>query len=340
MAQRAVMHGDTRCTAIAAASIVAKVTRDRMMLELHARDPRYGFDRHKGYATRGTSRRGRRGSAIPTCTAARSGRRPCLIGWSPERWLGLTPTIPRSWRNPLAIDREDTLKKAEKLLRQGRLEAAIAEYVRVVEEQPRRLEHRQHPRRPVRPRRPARPGGRAVRPHRRAFRRRGLLSEGRARSTRRSSRSARTTKPSQLRLADISQQAGPARRRQGAPERRSLRDGARAATRRGAAEIVVRLGLDRPGRFRGRHGRGAHAGRDGRRRRRAARFRSLYDDLLREGPRPPRRSRRCARRSALNPHDQEGRARSWPGGGRCPAISTARARLSRPRDRRRRSRRC
>ena len=52
MAQRAVEHGDARCTAIAAASIVAKVTRDRMMLELHARDPRYGFDRHKGYATR------------------------------------------------------------------------------------------------------------------------------------------------------------------------------------------------------------------------------------------------------------------------------------------------
>ena len=52
MAQRAVIHGDARCTAIAAASIVAKVTRDRMMHELHARDPRYGFDRHKGYATR------------------------------------------------------------------------------------------------------------------------------------------------------------------------------------------------------------------------------------------------------------------------------------------------
>jgi ribonuclease HII len=52
MAQRAVIHGDARCTAIAAASIVAKVTRDRLMLELHQRDPRYGFDRHKGYATR------------------------------------------------------------------------------------------------------------------------------------------------------------------------------------------------------------------------------------------------------------------------------------------------
>jgi ribonuclease HII len=52
MAQRAVVHGDARCTAIAAASIVAKVTRDRMMHQLHVRDPRYGFDRHKGYATR------------------------------------------------------------------------------------------------------------------------------------------------------------------------------------------------------------------------------------------------------------------------------------------------
>jgi ribonuclease HII len=52
MAQRPVVHGDARCTAIAAASIVAKVTRDRAMVELHGRDPRYGFDRHKGYATR------------------------------------------------------------------------------------------------------------------------------------------------------------------------------------------------------------------------------------------------------------------------------------------------
>jgi ribonuclease HII len=51
MAQRGVLHGDRRCSAIAAASIVAKVTRDRQMVDLHGRDPRYGFDRHKGYAT-------------------------------------------------------------------------------------------------------------------------------------------------------------------------------------------------------------------------------------------------------------------------------------------------
>src|SRR6201988_1517081 len=49
MAQRGVPHGDRRCSAIAAASIVAKVIRDRMMRELHTVDPRYGFDRHKGY---------------------------------------------------------------------------------------------------------------------------------------------------------------------------------------------------------------------------------------------------------------------------------------------------
>jgi ribonuclease HII len=51
MAQRGVVHGDRRCAAIAAASIMAKVTRDRLMVALHERDPRYGFDRHKGYAT-------------------------------------------------------------------------------------------------------------------------------------------------------------------------------------------------------------------------------------------------------------------------------------------------
>ncbi len=51
MPQCAVLHGDARCAAIAAASIVAKVTRDRRMLELHQIHPHYGFDRHKGYAT-------------------------------------------------------------------------------------------------------------------------------------------------------------------------------------------------------------------------------------------------------------------------------------------------
>jgi len=52
MPQRPIIGGDRRSTAIAAASILAKVTRDRLMVELHAADPRYGFDRHKGYATK------------------------------------------------------------------------------------------------------------------------------------------------------------------------------------------------------------------------------------------------------------------------------------------------
>jgi ribonuclease HII len=51
MAQRAITGGDRRCTSVAAASILAKVARDRLMCELHERDPRYGFDRHKGYCT-------------------------------------------------------------------------------------------------------------------------------------------------------------------------------------------------------------------------------------------------------------------------------------------------
>lgn len=51
MAQRAITGGDRRCTSVAAASILAKVARDRLMCELHERDSRYGFDRHKGYCT-------------------------------------------------------------------------------------------------------------------------------------------------------------------------------------------------------------------------------------------------------------------------------------------------
>jgi ribonuclease HII len=51
MAQKGVVGGDRRSSAIAAASIMAKVTRDRLMEALHTADPRYGYDRHKGYAT-------------------------------------------------------------------------------------------------------------------------------------------------------------------------------------------------------------------------------------------------------------------------------------------------
>lgn len=43
--------GDARCRSIGAASILAKVTRDRLLVELDVRYPEYGFARHKGYST-------------------------------------------------------------------------------------------------------------------------------------------------------------------------------------------------------------------------------------------------------------------------------------------------
>jgi len=51
LAQTGVPRGDERSAAIAAASIVAKVTRDRMMVEFDAKYPGYGFAVHKGYGT-------------------------------------------------------------------------------------------------------------------------------------------------------------------------------------------------------------------------------------------------------------------------------------------------
>jgi ribonuclease HII len=47
----AIVSGDAIVPSISAASILAKVTRDRMLDDLHLRHPGYGFDRHKGYGT-------------------------------------------------------------------------------------------------------------------------------------------------------------------------------------------------------------------------------------------------------------------------------------------------
>ncbi len=49
---RAVVGGDGRCASVAAASVLAKVSRDRLMLELARQYPQYGFEAHKGYGTR------------------------------------------------------------------------------------------------------------------------------------------------------------------------------------------------------------------------------------------------------------------------------------------------
>jgi ribonuclease HII len=51
MLAQAIVGGDAKVAAISAASIVAKVTRDRWCEQVHERFPQYGFDRHKGYGT-------------------------------------------------------------------------------------------------------------------------------------------------------------------------------------------------------------------------------------------------------------------------------------------------
>jgi len=52
MPQRTIIKGDNLSVSIAAASIVAKVTRDRIMMTYHEKYPQYNFARHKGYGTR------------------------------------------------------------------------------------------------------------------------------------------------------------------------------------------------------------------------------------------------------------------------------------------------
>jgi len=49
--QQAVIRGDATVFSLAAASIIAKVTRDKLMYEAHKKYPQYGFDKHKGYGT-------------------------------------------------------------------------------------------------------------------------------------------------------------------------------------------------------------------------------------------------------------------------------------------------
>ena len=51
MPARAIVKGDATVPAISAASILAKVARDELLVELHSAYPEYGFDRHKGYGT-------------------------------------------------------------------------------------------------------------------------------------------------------------------------------------------------------------------------------------------------------------------------------------------------
>jgi ribonuclease HII len=61
---RPIVRGDARSLSIAAASILAKVTRDRLMIALDREHPGYGFARHKGY---GTAQHGQALAALGPC---------------------------------------------------------------------------------------------------------------------------------------------------------------------------------------------------------------------------------------------------------------------------------
>ena len=72
--QTALVKGDARSYSIAAASVLAKVSRDRRMLELDARYPGYGLARHKGY---GTAAHRAAAASLPPCSALLPGGRFC-----------------------------------------------------------------------------------------------------------------------------------------------------------------------------------------------------------------------------------------------------------------------
>ncbi len=76
--QRALVGGDRMCASIAAASIVAKVTRDRMMLGLDQAYPGYGFAQHKGYGTR---QHLERLAELGPCPEHRRSFKPVRVGW-------------------------------------------------------------------------------------------------------------------------------------------------------------------------------------------------------------------------------------------------------------------
>ncbi len=79
--QRAIVHGDATSYLIAAASIVAKVARDRFMTDYHARYPQYEFGVHKGY---GTPRHLERLARLGPCPLHRRTFRGAAGGWADD----------------------------------------------------------------------------------------------------------------------------------------------------------------------------------------------------------------------------------------------------------------
>jgi ribonuclease HII len=77
---RTVIKGDAKCLSIAAASIVAKVTRDRMMIDLAGHFPGYGFEKHKGY---GTAEHNAAIQTLGVCAAHRRSFKPIQLALLP-----------------------------------------------------------------------------------------------------------------------------------------------------------------------------------------------------------------------------------------------------------------
>ncbi len=83
MPQRPIIKGDGFSVSIAAASIVAKVSRDRLMRDYHRRFPQYNFRAHKGYAT---PEHLRLLDAYGPCAAHRQTFRPVVQAWEDDQW--------------------------------------------------------------------------------------------------------------------------------------------------------------------------------------------------------------------------------------------------------------
>ena len=205
----------------------------------------------------------------------------------------------------MPIDRDDTLKKAEKLVRQGKIDAAIAEYLRVVEDQPRDWTS-------------ANTLGdlyvRAGQPEQAAaqyariaghFMTEGFYSKASA-IYKKLLKLTPNDESAQLNLAELSQKQGllaDAKAQLNAIEARRRGRGDRA----GAAEIVVRRGALDPADFDARITGARTLAEMGRTDEAAAWFRSVHDDLLEKDR--PREALDALRQSVeLNPDDREGRA--------------------------------
>ncbi len=220
------------------------------------------------------------------------------------------------------FDREAALKSAEKALRLGKIDAAIAEYVQSRRGAAARLEQRQRARRPLRPRQAARQGHRAVHPHRRPPVERRLLSKGR----RALQEDPQVQAGRGIRAAEVGRdrrQAGPAGRRQG-----RVPDGRRAPPRRRRHQGRRRdQHPHRHARSRGSRGaprRGAGRPRDRRHRHRAPRV-PRGRARLRQAGRRRLRARRLRAAFELDPTDWRSPRRGSSTAISTPAISTRRA---------------